>query len=104
MENEGAIAVTVSTYYIAPDKFAVKLLSVIARADGTPVWRVISQPRKYAFFAHAETYAKSYAARNGIPYIEDVRHGERITRLQEERLKKYGFSIESILKERKGTQ
>lgn len=91
--EDNAIAVTVSTYYIDPDKYAVKLLTVIARADSTPVWNVIKNVKTYVKFKSAENYARLIGDKRGVPYIEDVRKGERVTYHQEELLKKYGFCI-----------
>lgn len=93
-------AVTVSHWYLDPAQWAVKYLTVAARADGTAVWYAQQVDRKYKLFYTAETRAKYLAAKLGIPYVEDVRHGERITEQQKQQLHKHGFTVESLIKER----
>lgn len=93
-------AVTVSHYYLDPEQWAVKYMTVAARADGTAVWYAQAIDRKYKLFHTAQTRAKYLAVHLGIPYVADVRNGERITMQQKQQLEKHGFSVESLLKER----
>lgn len=92
------IAVTVSQYYISPNTWAIKYLHIIHRQDRTPVWWVVKQGRRYVKFTHAEARVKIIAQQEGVPYIEDVRQGERVSYIQLKILEKYGFDARPLHK------
>lgn len=87
------IAITVSQNYLERKKYSIKHLIVAYRKNGEAFWfcqqvGVTSVDRE-----ELECTAKKVSVLTWIPYILDIRHGDKIIETEKNILKKYGVVV-----------
>lgn len=98
------VAVSVTRDYRGKGVYSVKYMQIAYRADKTAVWHVILTSTARGSFKEMEYMAKQLGSFDGVPYIEDIRHGERITEPQKQILSKYGVEVKQKSKRKEHKQ
>ncbi len=86
-------AITVSVNYLEHNLYSLKHLAVGKRKDGQPFWYVMHTEGLLFNKQLLEDEAIKIAICNKIPFIPNIRHGEKVTEHDIARLKKYGVAV-----------
>lgn len=73
------LAVTVSKYYVNPDMYGVKALTVGINKHGDMYWHVVRTMRVFPCLSAAHYNASALANQLKVPYIPYITHGQVVS-------------------------